>query len=151
MVQLLERELSNSDYSNKSEDFLIRKRCYDIQYAPLYAERLVSMRAELEKCAMKKWDYQYDVKKCLVDLETNQKSIIIGTLYKEMKNKPNILKELAEDDNKISEDDKIDDLQVQVRCHVLFKPILTRLGIKGNFFSKSDIVTSILMMRISLF
>lgn len=99
MVQLLERELTNSDYSNKSESFLIKKRAYDVQYAPLYAERLVSMRAELEKCAMKKWDYQYDVKKSLVDLETNTKSIIIGTLYKEMKNKPNILKELADDEN----------------------------------------------------
>lgn len=113
MVQLLERELTNSDYLNKSEGFLIKKKSFDCQYAPLYAERLTSMRAELEKCAMKKWDYQYEVKKSLVDLETNTKSIIIGTLYKEMKNKPNILKELADDENNL--------LPIQVKQSLVFE------------------------------
>lgn len=99
MVQLLERELKSIDYVNQSENFLLKKKTYDRQYAPLYAERLISIRAELEKYSEKKWDYKYEVKKSLVDLELNQKSIIIGTLYKEMKNKPNILKELADDEN----------------------------------------------------
>ncbi len=65
----------------------------------MYAERLASIRPELEKAAMKKWDKKYQVKKSLVDLENNQKSIIIGTLFKEMKKKPNILKEIADDEN----------------------------------------------------
>ena len=99
MVQLLERELKNSNYINQSESYLIKKKNYNRQYAPLYAERLASIRPELEKAAVKKWDNKYQVTKSLVDLEYNQKSIIIGTLFKEMKKKPNILKEIADDDN----------------------------------------------------
>jgi len=95
----LERELNGSNYSNKSDGFLIKKKTYDYQYAPLYAERLISMRTEVEKAALKKWEDRYTVKKSLVDLEKHKKSIIIGTLFKEMKNKPNILKELADDEN----------------------------------------------------
>jgi DNA polymerase delta subunit 2 len=99
MVQLLERELKSSNYINQSEGYLIQKKNYNRQYAPLYAERLASIRPELEKAAMKKWNEKYQVKKSLVDLENNQKSIIIGTLFKEMKKKPNILKEIADDEN----------------------------------------------------
>jgi len=99
MVQLLERELIASDYVNKSEDYLIKKKNYNRQFAPLYAERLATIRPELEKAAAKKWDNKYKITKSLVDLEYNQKSIIIGTLFKEMKKKPNILKEIADDDN----------------------------------------------------
>ncbi len=95
----LERELNSSTYTNKSDGFLIKKKTYDYQYAPLYAERLISMRTEVEKAALKKWEDRYTVKKSLVDLEKHKKSIIIGTLFKEMKNKPNILKELADDEN----------------------------------------------------
>lgn len=101
MVQLLERELNNSAYQNQSKDFLIKKKTFDHQYAPLYAERLMTMRAELEKTAAKKWGNKYEIKKNLVDLEQNTKSIIIGTLFQEMKNKPNILKELADDENNL--------------------------------------------------
>lgn len=99
MVQLLERELSNSNYTNQSEEFLIKKKNFDYQYAPLYAERLITMRAEIQKYAVKKWNNEYAIKKNLEDLVINEKSIIIGTLYKEMKKKPSILKELAEDEN----------------------------------------------------
>ena len=98
MVQLLERELKNSDYVNQSDDYLIKKKNYNRQYAPLYAERLSVIRPQLEISASKKWDNKYEVKKSLVDLEFNVKSIIIGTLFKEMKMKPNILKEIADDD-----------------------------------------------------
>lgn len=99
MVQLLERELNNSAYVNESEGFLIKKKNYERQYAPLYAERLISIRSELEKTAAAKWKNQFEVMKSLVDLETNKKSIIIGTLFQEMKNKPNILKVLADDES----------------------------------------------------
>ena len=101
MVQLLERELNNSSYQNQSQAFLIKKKTFDRQYAPLYAERLLTMRSDIENTALKKWGTKYEIKKNLVDLVQNTKSIIIGTLFQEMKNKPNILKELADDENNL--------------------------------------------------
>jgi DNA polymerase delta subunit 2 len=97
----LERELDNSSYINQSELFLLKKKTYEYQYAPLYAERLINMRADLEKAALKKWNNKYIIKKNLVDLEKHEKSIIIGTLFKEMIKKPNILKELVDDENNL--------------------------------------------------
>jgi DNA polymerase delta subunit 2 len=102
-VKKATRNLNDTKYTNLSENFYIKgKKSYSCQYAPLYAERLTSMRAELKSAAIQKWSCLENPRvelKNLVDLVTNEKSIIIGTLYKEMKNKPNILRELADDEN----------------------------------------------------
>ena len=82
------------NYKNKSDEFLIKERTYKYQYAPLYAERLTKMRGEIKKIAESKWNHEYKIKS-LVELEKMEKCIIIGTLFKEMKNKPSILKEIA--------------------------------------------------------
>lgn len=92
------RTLKDSKYANLSENFYIKEKKFTIQYAPLYAERLVSMRNEVKKAAQNKWGDKYEIKN-LVELETDKKCVIIGTLYKEMKFKPGILKEMAEDEN----------------------------------------------------
>ena len=94
------RNLNETKYENLSKQYYLKERAYTCQYAPLYAERLKTMRNEVKEAALKKWSAskKYPIKS-LVDLETNEKCIIIGTLYKEMKNKPSILKELAEDEN----------------------------------------------------
>ena len=94
----LERELNASSYSNESTGFLVKEKNFSYQYAPLYAQRLAEMRNELRKAAEQKWRGEYKIKN-LVDLEKNEKSIIIGTLYKEMKYKPSILLEVADDEN----------------------------------------------------
>lgn len=96
------RDISSIVYKNKSEEFLIKDRNYKLQYAPLYSERLVRMRTELMKTAEAKWNHKYKFKN-LVDIEINEKCILIGTLYKEMKNKPNILKELAAENAAVDE------------------------------------------------
>ena len=90
------RNLSVLKYENKSQDFILKQKSYQYQYAPLYAERLTKMRADIRKAAELKWP-KYQVKN-LVDLNKGEKAVIIGTLYKEMRNKPNILKELADDE-----------------------------------------------------
>jgi DNA polymerase delta subunit 2 len=95
-MHLFSRDLSQVVYKNLSDRFAIKDKNYARQYAPLYAERLVLMRENIKKTALKKWRNQYEIKN-LVDLNTNEKCIIIGTLYKEMENKPNILKELSEE------------------------------------------------------
>jgi DNA polymerase delta subunit 2 len=92
MVQ--EKVLTNSNYLNLSNEYRMKDKSFQCQYAPLYAQRLTHMRAQLQKTVSKKWP-NLKVKQ-LVDLISGEKCIIIGTLYKEMKNKPNILFELAE-------------------------------------------------------
>jgi DNA polymerase delta subunit 2 len=92
------RKLNELDYVNLSDNFYIKSKSFQYQYAPLYAERLASMRKEIIKAVNNKWKNEYPIKS-LVNLDKSEKCVIIGTLYKEMKNKPNILKELADDEN----------------------------------------------------
>lgn len=90
------RSLNELNYENKSAEFVLKQKSFQYQYAPLYAERLAKMRDEVKKATKIKWpDYEC---KNLVELVKSERAIIVGTLYKDMKNKPNILKELAEDD-----------------------------------------------------
>lgn len=94
---MLIRDLSLVKYENQSSEFVIKNKEFKYQYAPLYAERLTRMRVGISEQAARKW--KSVPIKSLADLVTNEKCVIIGTLYKEMKNKPNILKEVAEDES----------------------------------------------------
>ena len=95
-MTITQRNCNETSYANHSSTFLIKEKTFVYQYAPLYAERLKTMRSAVEAAARRKWpDHPL---KNLVDLETNEKCVIIGTLYKEMKNKPNILREFVDDE-----------------------------------------------------
>ena len=100
-MRLLTRNLTEVGHTNTSADYYIKggQKTFTNQYAPLYAERLTRMRAELRHAAQAKWPDHAAIIKNLVDLVPNEKCVIIGTLYKDMKNKPNILRELADDEN----------------------------------------------------
>ena len=90
-MTIVTRNLNDVKHTNLSSEFYIKgQKSFTNQYAPLYAERLTSMRNELKAAAVRKWP-NFEIKN-LVDLVQNEKCIIVGTLYKEMKNKPNILK-----------------------------------------------------------
>jgi DNA polymerase delta subunit 2 len=94
-MRIVTRNLNDLKHKNLSSDFYIKgQKSFTNQYAPLYAERLTSMRNDLKLAAIEKWSKTFpkvEIKN-LVDLVQNEKCIIIGTLYKEMKNKPNILR-----------------------------------------------------------
>ncbi|RNA41262.1 DNA polymerase delta subunit 2, partial [Brachionus plicatilis] len=91
-----ERDLKSIEYENKSSNYLIKEKQFEYQYAPLYAERLISMKKHLRPVCAKKWP-SFEIKP-LAEITKHEKCVIVGTVYKEMKNKPNILKELAEDE-----------------------------------------------------
>lgn len=93
---IAERDLKSIQYENKSTNFLIKQKHFEYQYAPLYAERLASMKKYLTPVCAKKWP-NFEIKP-LAEISKHEKCIIIGTVFKEMHNKPNILKELAEDE-----------------------------------------------------
>lgn len=96
-MKLFNRDLAKLNYKNLSERFYIKDKNFNRQYAPLYAERLASMREDVKKAALKKWSSKGFQVKQISDIEVNEKCIIIGTLYKEMEQKPSILKEVSEE------------------------------------------------------
>lgn len=131
-MKLFSRDLSKANYKNLSERFYIKEKNYTRQYAPLYANRLVEMREEVKKTALKKWsDKKEEYKlKSLVDIETDEKCIIIGTLYKEMQQKPNILKELSEETICINQ--PIKERYTDPTDHLILEDELQRIALIGN-------------------
>ena len=79
--------------AHSSERFLLPKtRTYEKQYSSLYFTRFMGMRKFVTARAEKKWPGVPLVKN-LMDVEPSKRCIILGTVYKEMKLKPNILDE----------------------------------------------------------
>ena len=88
---------SDGNYTNLSERFKLRNKNFKRQYAPLYSARLSMMKPTLVDVAKLKW---FDVPIVqLNDIEPGKVCVIIGTLFKEMQLKPNILRDLSEDIN----------------------------------------------------
>lgn len=68
------------------------------QFANLYFTRLGELRPSVEKSIRQKWGAQA-LQQCVktLDAEPNVPVVVIGTVYKEMKRKPNILEEVTRD------------------------------------------------------
>ena len=106
-------------YENLCRQFRLAERDYVTQYAHIYFTRLETMRPHLEKAAVKKWGGSYsssvdkmqlytyswcelgaagdsvEVKRRVLDARSKEKCCVIGTLFKKMELKPNILKEIS--------------------------------------------------------
>jgi hypothetical protein len=62
MPILMSRNLNESKYVNLSQKYQIKEKTFNCQYAPLYAERLKSMREDVKKAAIKKWGPQFPIR-----------------------------------------------------------------------------------------
>lgn len=96
------KERKSSEYRNLSERFLTLNNDYSKQYCRIYNKRLMRMREVLKDAVAKKWGDEYPIcelhKLSEVDYD---RCVIIGTLFKDQKLKPSILKQLAEVNNLI--------------------------------------------------
>ncbi|TPX33388.1 DNA-directed DNA polymerase [Synchytrium microbalum] len=91
---------SMSDYKLQDANYQITERSYSQQYAGLYFSRLSRLRQRVKEAAQQKWSQEAPnaiyVDKVL-DVEPNKPNWVMGTLYKDMPLKPNILDEVAAD------------------------------------------------------
>ena len=93
----------NLGYKNISDQFLlpIRGRSYNRQYFHVYRGRLEKLRPRIELAA--KGQFGKGVKiLSLCDMDNNendatQKCVVVGTIFKHQELKPNILREISEE------------------------------------------------------
>ncbi|XP_033222254.1 DNA polymerase delta small subunit [Belonocnema kinseyi] len=95
-IEVIERE--SVEYEDLSKLFITESGNYSKQFAKIYTARLSELSKVLAEKCRKKWK---DVKILqlaeLADSE-EERSIVIGTLFKNQQWKPSILKQLCEDD-----------------------------------------------------
>ncbi|KAF9907612.1 hypothetical protein BX616_000372 [Lobosporangium transversale] len=94
------RKAAFDDLSSLQDNFLVKTRDYRLQYAHLYFTRLVLMRPKVLEQAKKQWNSlpskPKHVEKVL-DVQPGEISYLVGTVYTEMKLKPNILNDITKD------------------------------------------------------
>lgn len=85
------------NYENISERFANQPKDYNKQYCSIYLIRLKEMEKLLKQEIEAKWSNKFPICKLhKLSEEGYDKCIVIGTLFKDQKLKPSILKQLAE-------------------------------------------------------
>ncbi|KAF9173907.1 hypothetical protein BGX21_008206 [Mortierella sp. AD011] len=99
-VGINRRSATFDDLGSLQESFIVKSRDYKLQYAHLYFMRLVLMRPKVLEQAELKWGSLSPVPKRVekvLDVQQGEISYIVGTVYMDMKLKPNILNDITKD------------------------------------------------------
>ncbi|KAI9342995.1 DNA polymerase alpha/epsilon subunit B-domain-containing protein [Pilaira anomala] len=99
----LTRDCSNYDeLTDLKEQLIIKKHSYRQQYASIYYVRLLKLRAAVLTASKKRWGSLPEnptyVEKIL-DIQVDKLCFMIGTVYLEMPAKPNVMKDLQDEDS----------------------------------------------------
>lgn len=90
-------ERLNLSYRNLSKPFFERSNEFNRQYCAIYNVRLKQMADILKERISKKWGTQYPVMELHKVPENDfEKGIVIGTLFKDQKLKPSLLKQMLD-------------------------------------------------------
>ncbi|XP_044744884.1 DNA polymerase delta subunit 2 [Coccinella septempunctata] len=132
---------SSLKYENHSKKFITSTRNYTKQYCSIYITRLEHMGNVLTEKAKARWGEDYPIVKLHKLSETDcDKCIVIGTLFKDQKLKPSIVKQLSEANQLVPQPiltNFTDDSDV-----LLIEDELQRYQIIGNL-KKNNVVTGI--------
>jgi DNA polymerase delta subunit 2 len=81
--------------SRLRDEFVVpfKARSYAQQFAKVYFLRLSRLRERLKEKCLERWKAQTPCR--VLDIDPSRISVVIGTLYCEMKLKPNVLEDLA--------------------------------------------------------
>ncbi|KAG0031387.1 hypothetical protein BGZ81_001295 [Podila clonocystis] len=88
------------DHGPLQETFVVKTRDYKLQYAHLYFMRLMLMRPDVLQRAKAKWEsLEHGAKHVdkVLDVQQGEISFLVGTVYMDMKLKPNILNDITKD------------------------------------------------------
>ncbi|KAK4874518.1 hypothetical protein RN001_013878 [Aquatica leii] len=129
------------DYQNLSDRFKNQKKDFTKQYCNIYNVRLRQMKQILRKRIIKKWGDKYPICDLHKLSETDySKCIVIGTIFKDQKLKPSVLKQLAESNSLVPQPVHVhftDDSDT-----LYLEDELQRYEVIGNL-SKDELVTGI--------
>eukprot|EP00741_Cyanophora_paradoxa_P021806 tig00000241_g21049.t1 len=81
-----------------SSRFVLERKAFQQQYSSLYFVRLKKLERFVRDAAQKKWQSEdLQIATRTLDIKEGQRVILTGTMYKEMPQKPSILKQLEKD------------------------------------------------------
>jgi len=119
----------DSEYVNNSDKFLLKEKNFTRQYAHVYSARLMELRPVLEEVVKKKFGSVPVVH--LFELKVGEECIVIGTLFKHMEMKPNILKEISEEHHLVTV--PADGRYTDDEDRLILEDELQRITLKGSF------------------
>ncbi|KAI8079681.1 DNA polymerase alpha/epsilon subunit B-domain-containing protein [Gilbertella persicaria] len=90
------------ELSTLKESLLVKKPSFQQQYASIYYVRLLKLRKALEETAKARWSSVPEKPKFvtkMLDVQPGQLCYMLGTVYLEMKAKPNVMHDLEDEES----------------------------------------------------
>merc|ERR1712038_179306 len=134
----------SAGFENKCDKFILKQKNFTRQYAHVYSARLMELRPELENTVSSKYGDKYPIRR-LFELKVGEECIVIGTLFKHMELKPNILKEISEEHHLITV--PADGRYTEDEDKVILEDELQRILLKGNVDKHHLATGAIVAMR----
>eukprot|EP00842_Homolaphlyctis_polyrhiza_P000793 jgi/Hompol1/1714/HPOL_000253-RA len=129
-----------------STRFIVTEKNYMQQYAGLYFTRLVKLRPRVLDAARAKWsvgDNPLTHVPRIINVQPGEVCFIIGTIYVDMPNKPNILKDIDAEEWSIMPEVK--EKYTSANDKVLMEDESGRINITGDVIKRHPILTGIVL------